>query len=1123
MKQANKLSGISLIAVFMALSMIFCAGGLIFYNHQKKIVVSERHNDLMAISQLKVDQIVNWRSERLGNASAIFNNLLAIDAVHEMIAGTRPDENDRKLSEWLFSIQKSYDYSSVLLLDTNLQILISSSPVEPVGVFGKKMASQSMLEKKIIFTDLHKSADSSPHIGLIIPLFTSHADTTGLIGVIFFRIDVTKFLFPLIQSWPTPSRTSETLLIRREGNNVLFLNELRHQKNTALNLIYPLTDTLLPATKAALGITGIVEGRDYRGKRVLANIEKIPGTNWFMIAKVDADEIFYPLREQALSIFLLTVLLILVGALITYFLWRRHALNAEIERTALLRHFDNFFKYASDAIILTDASGNITQINDKACSIYGYSSEELMRLNFSRLVLPKTKNQTEETVSFPKKSTEGTIFETRHIRKNGETFPVEISSRSIRVNDSEFFQAIIRDITERKAAEETILINEARLSGLLRLSQHQTKTIQEFLDFALEEAINLTQSKIGYIYFYDEDKQEFTLNSWSGKVMDECTIIDPQTIYQLQKTGIWGEAVRQRKPILINDFQAEHPLKKGYPEGHALLHKFLTIPVFIESRIVAVVAVANKETDYTDADINQLTLMMDSVWRITARKKAETELIKNRRFLSDLIENSGTIIYVKDLDGKYVLVNRKWEEVSNLSREFAINKTDKELFPGEKGQHFFHSDQEAIKSGILTEKEEVLEDSSGIRYFISIKFPMLDENNLINGICVISIDITERKQAEADILKLNENLEKTIQERTAELLDLYNNAPCGYHSLNHEGIFERINDTGLKWLGYEREEVVGKLKFSDVISTDSKKTFAKNFPIFKQQGWITDLEFDMIRKDGTVLPVLLSATARYDQQGNYLRSRSTIIDHTHRKKTAELLKEAHHQLENTNKELEAFAYSVSHDLRAPLRGIDGWSLALLEDFGHLFDEKAQQYLGRVRSETQRMGHLIDDMLKLSRVTRSEMKSENVALSALVRAISERLQEANPQRKFEFIIQPDLTAHGDSQLLEIALTNLLDNAVKFTGMREITRIEFGAIFIGDELNYYIRDNGVGFDMNYSKKLFGAFQRMHKQTDFPGTGIGLETVQRIIHRHSGQIRVEAKVDVGATFYFTIGTRV
>lgn len=1249
MKKDRQLSGMGLLAIFIGLTMVCGAGGLIFYNYQKRITVAEKHNELIAISQLKVDQIENWRNERLGDANVIYNNVVAIDAIQQMIAGNNRDENYRKLREWLFSIQNSYHYSSVLLLDKNLQTLISPSPVEPVGEFGKKMVAQAILEKKIIFTDLHSTLAFGPHLDIIIPLFTSPLEATGLIGVVFIRINATKFLFPLIQNWPTPSRTSETILIRREGNNVLYLNELRHRKNTALNLMFPLTDTLLPATKAALGIIGVVEGRDYRGKVVLANIEKIPETTWFMITKVDADEIFHPLREQALWIISMTVLLILVGALITYFLWRRHALNAEIERTAMLRHFDNFFKYASDAIILTDASKNIIQVNDRAISIYGYSSEELMKLNFNQLVLPETNNHTEETFNFSNKSAEGAIFETRHIRKNGEVFHVEVSSRNIHVNGSDFFQAIIRDITERKAAgellretteylenlfnyanapiivwnssykitrfnkafeqltgktagdvigrkldllfpdtsrndsmefirkttagerlevveipilhsdgsikivlwnsanifdkdgktyvatiaqgqditgrkqaENEIMHNHDRLSGLLRISQYQAPTVQKFLDFALDEAIKLTQSKIGYIYYYDEDKEEFTLNSWSDKVMDECSIIEPQTIYEFAKTGIWGEAVRQRKPIMLNDFHAPHPLKKGYPEGHAPLFKYLTIPVIIENRIVAVVAVANKETDYTEADINQLTLMMDSVWRITEQKRSESELIKNRRFLSDLIENSGTIIYVKDAQGRYVLVNRKWEEVTHLNRESAMNKTDEMLFPVPLGKQFYLDDQEALLSGVMSEKEEVLVDASGTRYFISIKFPMLDENNLISGICVISIDITERKRAEEEILTLNENLEKRIGERTAELLDLYNNAPCGYHSLNNDALFEGINDTELKWLGYEREEIVGKLNFQDIITDESKKTFAINFPIFKQQGWITDLEFDMIRKDGTILPVLLSATALYDPQGNYMRSRSTIIDHTLRKKTAELLHEAHHKLENTNKELEAFAYSVSHDLRAPLRGIDGWSLALLEDFGHVLDEKAQQYLGRVRSETQRMGQLIDDMLKLSRVTRTEMKTEIVALSALVSTISERLLESSPQRKFEFTIQPGLTVNGDQQLLEIALTNLLENAVKFAKTRDVTRIEFGTILIGNELNYYIRDNGVGFDMNYAKKLFGAFQRMHSQTDFPGTGIGLATVQRIIHRHSGQIRAEAKVDEGATFYFTIGTR-
>ena len=225
------------------------------------------------------------------------------------------------------------------------------------------------------------------------------------------------------------------------------------------------------------------------------------------------------------------------------------------------------------------------------------------------------------------------------------------------------------------------------------------------------------------------------------------------------------------------------------------------------------------------------------------------------------------------------------------------------------------------------------------------------------------------------------------------------------------------------------------------------------------------------------------------------------------------------QLEAANKELDAFSYSVSHDLRAPLRGIDGWSLALLEDYGSQLDGQAKTYLERVRSEAQRMGQLIDDLLQLSRLTNTEMNPRKVNLSALAGTIADRLQKAQPERKVEFVIQPRLNANGDARLLEIALTNLLGNAFKFTGKTPQARIQFGQTEVEGRRAFFVGDNGAGFDMALAKKLFGAFQRMHKTSDFPGTGVGLTTVQRIVHRHGGRIWAEAAVDQGATFYFTL----
>ena len=225
------------------------------------------------------------------------------------------------------------------------------------------------------------------------------------------------------------------------------------------------------------------------------------------------------------------------------------------------------------------------------------------------------------------------------------------------------------------------------------------------------------------------------------------------------------------------------------------------------------------------------------------------------------------------------------------------------------------------------------------------------------------------------------------------------------------------------------------------------------------------------------------------------------------------------QLEAANKELKSFCYSVSHDLRAPLRGINGWSLALLEDYADKIDDLGQKYLGYVRMETQRMGELIDSLLELSRVTRTDLVYEQVNLSTLVHSIAARLQNAEPERRVEFIIEQGLIAHGDPRLIEIMLANLLGNAWKFTGKHPSARIEFGRIEREGQSVYFVRDDGAGFDMDFAGRLFGPFQRMHRTSEFSGSGVGLATVQRIVHRHRGRIWAEAEVEKGAIFYFTL----
>ncbi|MBA3554776.1 MAG: response regulator [Gemmatimonadales bacterium] len=272
---------------------------------------------------------------------------------------------------------------------------------------------------------------------------------------------------------------------------------------------------------------------------------------------------------------------------------------------------------------------------------------------------------------------------------------------------------------------------------------------------------------------------------------------------------------------------------------------------------------------------------------------------------------------------------------------------------------------------------------------------------------------------------------------------------------------------------------------------------------------------EFVRSKVAVFVELAKKTELLRRQTDLLRT----SEQEAREMAAELA-ELVRDLEHKNRELESFSYAVSHDLRAPLRRIDSFSKAIAESQGERLDDTGRRFLDRVREASREMSQLIDDVLHLSKVTRAELRDQEVDLSALVALIAGRLREAEPAREVELKVRPGVAVTGDGQLLRIALENLLANAWKFTARRPGARIEFGQTQIGGEPTYFVRDNGAGFDMAYVERLFGPFQRLHLATEFPGSGIGLATVQRIIHRHGGRVWAEGMVGQGATFHFTIG---
>jgi PAS domain S-box-containing protein len=501
---------------------------------------------------------------------------------------------------------------------------------------------------------------------------------------------------------------------------------------------------------------------------------------------------------------------------------------------------------------------------------------------------------------------------------------------------------------------------------------------------------------------------------------------------------------------------------------------------------------------------------------------------------------------------------------------------------------------------------------------------------LLVAFFVLRREIRQRRLAELE-----------AQQAAREIEDLYNHAPCAYHSLDATGTYVRVNDTELSWLGYTREEMLGRMRFTDILAPESLQRFAESFPRFKATGRVEDLEFELVGKNGGRIPVSLSATAVYDGRGNYLMSRSSMFDLTqrrkaeaerdrffslaidmlciagldgyfkrlnpafsetlgysarellerpmldfvheedrpatlaemeklrhgvptiqfenryrcrdgswkwlswkvqpfpgegllyatardvtHRRKTEERIRALNRslearaaELEETNRELDSFSYSVSHDLRGPLRAIDGFSRMLEEDFNERLDDEGRRLIQVIRDNSQKMAALIDDLLAFSRLGRKPIARGPVDMNALVNGLLVQLREQTGLDP-EVVVSDLGTAYCDETLLRQVWTNLLSNAFKFTSGRSDARIEVGLLPPdADFSTWYVKDNGAGFDMKYADKLFGVFQRLHSESEFAGTGVGLAIVHRVVARHGGRVWAEAQVGKGATFFFSL----
>ncbi|MBI1910555.1 MAG: PAS domain S-box protein [Deltaproteobacteria bacterium] len=519
---------------------------------------------------------------------------------------------------------------------------------------------------------------------------------------------------------------------------------------------------------------------------------------------------------------------------------------------------------------------------------------------------------------------------------------------------------------------------------------------------------------------------------------------------------------------------------------------------------------------------DEIGLLSESFNNMALEIKNRTNALKeSTERLNALLDNTANIVYLKDTEGRYILINRRYEELFNIREQDIAGKSDFDIFPRDIAEKFRENDLKALYADKPVQFEETVPQSDGMHVYLSIKYHLKDPEGKKYAVGGISTDIT-------DIRRIDEALMRS----EAGLANAQRIAHIG--SWEWDMITNDLywSDEVYRIFGAKPQEFGASYDaFLNYIHPDDRAFVqdSVNRSIYERKPY--SIDHRVVLSDGTERIVHEQGEVKYDDSGKPVRMTGTVQDITERKRAEEEVRRLNEelerrvvertgQLEAANRELEAFSYSVAHDLRSPLRIIDGFSQVLLEDFRDRLDQHGQDHLKRLRAASIRMSKLIDDLLELSRVTRAEMKHEAINMTSIARAIASELKKTQPDRKVEFVIQEDLRATGDVGLLRVVLDNLIGNAWKFTGKMPEARIEFGSLGTEDGKSiFYVKDNGAGFNMQYADKLFGAFQRLHSADDFPGTGIGLATVQRIIQRHGGRVWAEGEPGKGATFYFTL----
>jgi PAS domain S-box-containing protein len=1058
-----------LIFIISIISALLTIGGYWYFDKEKEKICLSRENSLAAIGKLKIDRIEDWYKDELHDAHSISKNRFLIETVNEFMTSGSSKDKDR-LSDYLRQIKIEHNFSDVFIASSEGGILASWHEQKIVfSEVEQQFAKMALNSGKGVSTSLFQSTYNGNDAIYISFISSIEIEEKDEFLALICRIDPNQSLYPLVESWPVPSLSAETFIFSVNADSILYLNNLRHETNTALHLKIPLSQTTLPAAKAAAGHTGMVAGKDYRDVDVVAYVGRIEGTPWYLVSKIDSSELYAELPVIMMRVVGFVLFGILFAGFVVGFVYNilqksrfKELYQKEKEIWQQQEKFKVTMDSLGDGVIITDTNARIQYMNSVAEELTGWKFGEAKDRLLEEVYALKNEDTGQKENNIMEKVIEQGIVKelanhTLLISKSGKEIPILDTGAPIFDSDDSILGVVItfQDETEKRKQRKLIIESEVRFRSSLD---------------NLIEGCQIINSDFTYLYLNKAaiESSHKTKEELIGKTMMEC-------YPGIEETKMFSKlklCLEKKIPHMIeNEFT--------YPDGDKRVFNLRFEPVPEGAFILS--------EDITAAKIDK-------------------DFILKFKMGIDL---SGEAIFLTDKEGVITYVNPAFERIFGYSSEEAIGNTPRLIKSGQLSSE----DYKKLWSTLLIKKpvkHEIVNKTKDnkLLYIEASINPIINDKDEVIGYLAIERDITERKIAEKARMQLT-----AIIDATPDFI--------GTADLLGRPIY--INNAGRKMAGLELDEDLSGLNISDFHPDWAGQTVLNiGLPAAIKNGtWHG--ETAILHRDGSLKPVSQMIIAHKSNDGKVEYFSTMSRDITERKKMIDELIIEKEKAEASDKLKSAFLNNISHEIRTPLNGILGFGQLLVSP--NLSNDEREEYYSHVENSSFRLMNTVTDYLDMALIYSStmEVNKNDLRFDPFFKSL---LENAETQCKAKGLLleadipadTADLVIHTDKEFVQKIFNILLSNALKFT---EKGNIICGYKFVPDYLEIFVKDTGKGIEADKLELIFNMFMQedVSITRGHEGSGLGLTIAKGLVKLLGGAVFADSVKGKGSTFSFSI----